>query len=178
MSNSICRYGGLAVLLQTSPESANIFVLLQKIFRKQPAAALEPVATAAGLTSEEYQVHHHSPSHSLPSSPSPFPGRSNSILSWKPNKSASSIFYLLWPHSSLDRFPADQSQPYLIRSSIFIKKQDSSADNFCNSWFRLHDFQIFLHDLTRSARKSGLSRWKTGHTTRFEGAILFENLLL
>ncbi|KAG7272024.1 hypothetical protein CRUP_004183, partial [Coryphaenoides rupestris] len=49
-------YGGLAVLLQTSPESANIFVLLQKIFRKQPAAQLEPVATAAGLTSEEYQA--------------------------------------------------------------------------------------------------------------------------
>uniref|UniRef100_A0A8C5CEF9 Dipeptidyl peptidase 3 n=1 Tax=Gadus morhua TaxID=8049 RepID=A0A8C5CEF9_GADMO len=49
-------YGGLAVLLQTSPESANIFVLLQKIFRKQPAAELEPVAMAAGLTSEEYQA--------------------------------------------------------------------------------------------------------------------------
>ncbi|KAJ3589221.1 hypothetical protein NHX12_010068 [Muraenolepis orangiensis] len=49
-------YGGLAVLLQTSPESANIFVLLQKIFRKQPADQLEPVAMAAGLTSEEYQA--------------------------------------------------------------------------------------------------------------------------
>ncbi|KAK0153565.1 Dipeptidyl peptidase 3 [Merluccius polli] len=49
-------YGGLVVLLQTSPESANIFVLLQKIFRKQPAAELEPVAMAAGLTSEEYQA--------------------------------------------------------------------------------------------------------------------------
>ncbi|XP_059913620.1 dipeptidyl peptidase 3-like isoform X4 [Gadus macrocephalus] len=49
-------YGSLAVLLQTSPESANIFVLLQKIFRKQPAAELEPVAMAAGLTSEEYQA--------------------------------------------------------------------------------------------------------------------------
>ncbi|XP_030216618.1 dipeptidyl peptidase 3 isoform X3 [Gadus morhua] len=49
-------YGGLAVLLQTSPESANIFVLLQKIFRKQPAAELVPVAIAAGLTSEEYQA--------------------------------------------------------------------------------------------------------------------------
>ena len=39
-------------------------MLLQKIFRKQPAAELEPVAMAAGLTSEEYQVHYQSPSHS------------------------------------------------------------------------------------------------------------------
>lgn len=44
------------MLLQTSPESANIFVLLQRIFRKQTPAQLEQVATAAGLTSEEYQV--------------------------------------------------------------------------------------------------------------------------
>ncbi|XP_034033982.1 dipeptidyl peptidase 3 isoform X1 [Thalassophryne amazonica] len=49
-------YGGLAVLLQTSPESANIFVLLQRIFRKQSPAQLEQVATAAGLSSEEYQA--------------------------------------------------------------------------------------------------------------------------
>lgn len=45
------------MLLQTSPESADIFVLLQRIFRKQTPAQLEQVATAAGLTSEEYQVH-------------------------------------------------------------------------------------------------------------------------
>lgn len=44
------------MLLQTSPESANIFVLLQKVFRKQTPAELEIVATAAGLSSEEYQV--------------------------------------------------------------------------------------------------------------------------
>ncbi|CAG11740.1 unnamed protein product, partial [Tetraodon nigroviridis] len=49
-------YGGLAVLLQTSPESADIFVLLQRIFRKQTPAQLEPVATAAGLSPEEYQA--------------------------------------------------------------------------------------------------------------------------
>eukprot|EP00064_Thunnus_orientalis_P007283 superscaffoldBa00000796_g7303 len=49
-------YGGLAVLLQTSPESGNIFVLLQKIFRKQTPAQLEQVATAVGLSSEEYQA--------------------------------------------------------------------------------------------------------------------------
>uniref|UniRef100_A0A8C5E167 Dipeptidyl peptidase 3 n=1 Tax=Gouania willdenowi TaxID=441366 RepID=A0A8C5E167_GOUWI len=49
-------YGGLAVLLQTSPESANIFVLLQRIFRKQTPAQLEKDATAAGLSSEEYQA--------------------------------------------------------------------------------------------------------------------------
>uniref|UniRef100_A0A672G241 Dipeptidyl peptidase 3 n=1 Tax=Salarias fasciatus TaxID=181472 RepID=A0A672G241_SALFA len=49
-------YGGLAVLLQTSPESANIFVMLQRIFRKQTPAQLEQAATAAGLSSAEYQA--------------------------------------------------------------------------------------------------------------------------
>ncbi|XP_051903615.1 dipeptidyl peptidase 3 [Hippocampus zosterae] len=49
-------YGGLAVLLQTSPESPVIFVLLQRIFRKQSPGQLEAVATAAGLSSEEYQA--------------------------------------------------------------------------------------------------------------------------
>uniref|UniRef100_A0A4W6F2F8 Dipeptidyl peptidase 3 n=1 Tax=Lates calcarifer TaxID=8187 RepID=A0A4W6F2F8_LATCA len=49
-------YGGLAVLLQTSPESANIFVLLQRIFRKQTPSQLAQVATAAGLSSEDYQA--------------------------------------------------------------------------------------------------------------------------
>nr|XP_046265769.1 dipeptidyl peptidase 3 isoform X2 [Scatophagus argus] len=49
-------YGGLVVLLQTSPESADIFVLLQRIFRKQTPAQLEQVATAAGLSAEEYQA--------------------------------------------------------------------------------------------------------------------------
>uniref|UniRef100_A0A3Q3WMX7 Dipeptidyl peptidase 3 n=1 Tax=Mola mola TaxID=94237 RepID=A0A3Q3WMX7_MOLML len=49
-------YGGLAVLLQTSPESANIYVLLQRIFRKQTPAQLEQVATTAGLKAEEYQA--------------------------------------------------------------------------------------------------------------------------
>ena len=44
------------MLLQTSPESANIFVLLQRIFRKQTPSKLAQVATAAGLSSEEYQV--------------------------------------------------------------------------------------------------------------------------
>ncbi|XP_029029652.1 dipeptidyl peptidase 3 isoform X2 [Betta splendens] len=47
-------YGGLVVLLQTSPESANIFVLLQRIFRKQKPEQLEQVAAEAGLNSEEY----------------------------------------------------------------------------------------------------------------------------
>ncbi|MEQ2279318.1 bifunctional diacylglycerol diphosphate phosphatase/phosphatidate phosphatase [Ameca splendens] len=49
-------YGGLVVLLQTSPESANIFVLLQRIFRKQTPEQLEDVAKAAGLSSDEYQA--------------------------------------------------------------------------------------------------------------------------
>ncbi|KAK7925906.1 hypothetical protein WMY93_008216 [Mugilogobius chulae] len=49
-------YGGLVVLLQTSPESPNIFVLLQKVFRKQTPAQLEKVGTSVGLSSEEYQA--------------------------------------------------------------------------------------------------------------------------
>ncbi|XP_026228102.1 dipeptidyl peptidase 3 isoform X1 [Anabas testudineus] len=49
-------YGGLVVLLQTSPESANIFVLLQRIFRKQNPVQLEQVAVEAGLSSEEYMA--------------------------------------------------------------------------------------------------------------------------
>uniref|UniRef100_A0A9J8DKW2 Dipeptidyl peptidase 3 n=1 Tax=Cyprinus carpio carpio TaxID=630221 RepID=A0A9J8DKW2_CYPCA len=48
-------YGGLIVLIQTSPESANIYVLLQKIFRLQAPQQLEAAATAAGLSTEEYQ---------------------------------------------------------------------------------------------------------------------------
>lgn len=49
-------YGGLVVLLQTSPESASIYVLLQRMFRLQSPAELESVGTAAGLTADEYQV--------------------------------------------------------------------------------------------------------------------------
>lgn len=49
-------YGGLIVLIQTSPESANIYVLLQKMFRAQAPQQLEAAATAAGLSAEEYQV--------------------------------------------------------------------------------------------------------------------------
>lgn len=49
-------YGGLAVLIQTSPESANIYVLLQKLFRAQAPLQLKAAATAAGLSAEEYQV--------------------------------------------------------------------------------------------------------------------------
>ncbi|XP_023699233.1 dipeptidyl peptidase 3 [Paramormyrops kingsleyae] len=49
-------YGGLVVLLQTSPESASIYVLLQRMFRLQSPAQLESVATAAGLTADEYQA--------------------------------------------------------------------------------------------------------------------------
>lgn len=49
-------YGGLVVLLQTSPESPSIYVLLQRIFRKQTPAQLDAVAAAVGLSSDEYQV--------------------------------------------------------------------------------------------------------------------------
>ncbi|XDV38891.1 hypothetical protein PO909_008215, partial [Leuciscus waleckii] len=49
-------YGGLAVLIQTSPESANIYALLQKLFRAQAPQQLKATATAAGLSAEEYQA--------------------------------------------------------------------------------------------------------------------------
>uniref|UniRef100_UPI00398E9937 dipeptidyl peptidase 3-like n=1 Tax=Pristiophorus japonicus TaxID=55135 RepID=UPI00398E9937 len=49
-------YGGLVVLLQTSPESPAIYVLLQKLFKAQPLCELQEAATALGMTSEEYQA--------------------------------------------------------------------------------------------------------------------------
>ncbi|XP_046567145.1 LOW QUALITY PROTEIN: dipeptidyl peptidase 3-like [Haliotis rubra] len=48
--------GGLIVLLQTSPESPGIFVLLQRVFRAQSTADLETVATQNGLSKEEFQA--------------------------------------------------------------------------------------------------------------------------
>lgn len=47
-------YGGLAVLLQTSPESPAVYVLLQRLFRAQPPSELQSLATS--LTDEEYQA--------------------------------------------------------------------------------------------------------------------------
>ena len=62
-------YGGLAVLLQTSPESSSIFVLLQRLFRGQDPDQLGEEATAAGLSAEEYQVraytHTHTHTHTI-----------------------------------------------------------------------------------------------------------------
>ncbi|XP_066279267.1 dipeptidyl peptidase 3-like isoform X1 [Branchiostoma lanceolatum] len=51
-------YGGLIVLLQTSPESPGIFVLLQKLFQAQSPKQLEQAATAApdGPSEEEFQA--------------------------------------------------------------------------------------------------------------------------
>uniref|UniRef100_UPI00358F8C65 dipeptidyl peptidase 3 n=1 Tax=Myxine glutinosa TaxID=7769 RepID=UPI00358F8C65 len=48
-------YGGLVVLLQTSPESPAIYVLLQRIFRTQPPDELRTIATStAGLSDTDY----------------------------------------------------------------------------------------------------------------------------
>ncbi|XP_058872004.1 dipeptidyl peptidase 3 [Acipenser ruthenus] len=47
-------YGGLAVLLQTSPESPAVYVLLQRLFRAQPPSELQSLATS--LSDEEYQA--------------------------------------------------------------------------------------------------------------------------
>lgn len=49
-------YGGLIVLVQTSPESPGIFILLQKIFRAQPIAELKTLSVDKGFTEEEWQA--------------------------------------------------------------------------------------------------------------------------
>uniref|UniRef100_A0A673UBQ9 Dipeptidyl peptidase 3 n=1 Tax=Suricata suricatta TaxID=37032 RepID=A0A673UBQ9_SURSU len=48
-------YGGLAVLLQTSPEAPYIYALLSRLFRAQDPDQLRQHALAEGLTEEEYQ---------------------------------------------------------------------------------------------------------------------------
>uniref|UniRef100_A0A8C9B024 Dipeptidyl peptidase 3 n=1 Tax=Prolemur simus TaxID=1328070 RepID=A0A8C9B024_PROSS len=49
-------YGGLAVLLQTSPEAPYIYALLSRLFRAQNPDQLRQHALAEGLTEEEYQA--------------------------------------------------------------------------------------------------------------------------
>ncbi|XP_043934153.1 dipeptidyl peptidase 3 [Protopterus annectens] len=49
-------YGGLIVLVQTSPESPPIYILLMKLFRAQSPTELEPIALSVGLTVDEYQA--------------------------------------------------------------------------------------------------------------------------
>lgn len=51
-----CWYGGLIVLLQTSPEAPAIYALLSRLFRAQDPAQLQEVAHSLGLSDEEYQV--------------------------------------------------------------------------------------------------------------------------
>ena len=52
-------YGGLAVLLQTSPEAPYIYALLSRLFRAQDPDQLRQHALAEGLNEEEYQVSSH-----------------------------------------------------------------------------------------------------------------------
>ncbi|XP_069874271.1 dipeptidyl peptidase 3 [Dipodomys merriami] len=49
-------YGGLAVLLQTSPEAPYIYALLSRLFRAEDPDQLRHRALAQGLTEEEYQA--------------------------------------------------------------------------------------------------------------------------
>ncbi|XP_056383503.1 dipeptidyl peptidase 3 [Hyla sarda] len=49
-------YGGLIVLFQTSPESPAIYVLLNRLFRRQEPSVLHEVAKNQGLTDDEYQA--------------------------------------------------------------------------------------------------------------------------
>ncbi|KAJ6654215.1 hypothetical protein lerEdw1_007312 [Lerista edwardsae] len=51
-----CWYGGLVVLLQTSPESPAIYTLISRLFRSQDPSQLGEVARAHGLSEEEYQA--------------------------------------------------------------------------------------------------------------------------
>ncbi|CAM2116817.1 unnamed protein product [Caretta caretta] len=51
-----CWYGGLIVLLQTSPEAPAIYVLLSRLFRAQDPDQLGELARSAGLTDLEYQA--------------------------------------------------------------------------------------------------------------------------
>nr|KAG5693940.1 hypothetical protein BaRGS_008209 [Batillaria attramentaria] len=48
--------GGLIVLIQTSPESPGIYLLLQRVFRSQPLDKLKSVAESNGVTSDEFQA--------------------------------------------------------------------------------------------------------------------------
>ncbi|XP_012939404.1 dipeptidyl peptidase 3 [Aplysia californica] len=48
--------GGLIVLLQTSPESPGIFVLLQKLFRSQSPAEVSELAKSVGFSDEDVQA--------------------------------------------------------------------------------------------------------------------------
>ncbi|XP_064621845.1 dipeptidyl peptidase 3-like isoform X2 [Lineus longissimus] len=49
-------YGGLIVLIQTSPEAPGVFLLLQKLFRAQTPSELEVIAKALGISEGEYQA--------------------------------------------------------------------------------------------------------------------------
>ncbi|XP_053134914.1 dipeptidyl peptidase 3 isoform X2 [Hemicordylus capensis] len=51
-----CWYGGLVVLLQTSPEAPAIYTLLSRIFRAQDPTQLWELAHSLGLSDEEYQA--------------------------------------------------------------------------------------------------------------------------
>ncbi|XP_074861753.1 dipeptidyl peptidase 3 [Carettochelys insculpta] len=51
-----CWYGGLIVLLQTSPEAPAIYVLLSRVFRAQDPDELRELACSIGLSDQEYQA--------------------------------------------------------------------------------------------------------------------------
>lgn len=51
-----CEQGGLIVLLQTSPESVPLFLLLQRLFSMENADDLQIKALENGVTEDEFEV--------------------------------------------------------------------------------------------------------------------------
>ena len=51
-----CEQGGLIVLLQTSPESVPVFLLLQRMFHKETVESLQTKSLDAGVSEYDFKV--------------------------------------------------------------------------------------------------------------------------
>jgi hypothetical protein len=81
------------------------------------------------------------------------------------------------PWTLLDSVHLYMVTRYVLTSMVTGLTQRGSL--LLYGWFRLHNSQIFLHAFNMShyaitePRNQATSRQKNGHTTRFEGAMLF-----